>query len=85
MRWFFLGFVIPLISFTSLSVEDYKVIVKKLAAKYKRNVNIHFIIFLGQVCRGLCVHDVVNLYSKNENIYYTAYYESKGKSNGGVS
>jgi len=38
-----LGFVIPLISFTSLSVEDYKVLVKKLAAKYKRNVNIHFI------------------------------------------
>jgi len=38
-----LGFVIPLISFTSLSVEDYKVLVKKLAVKYKRNVNIHFI------------------------------------------
>jgi len=37
------GFVIPLIQFTSLSVEDYKVIVKKFAAKYKRNVNIHFI------------------------------------------
>ena len=39
--------------------------------------------FVGQVCHGLCVHDVVNLYSKNENIYYIAYYESKGKSNGG--
>jgi hypothetical protein len=39
----FLGFVIPLISFTSLSVEDYKVLVRKLATKYKKNVNIHFI------------------------------------------
>jgi len=38
-----LSFVISLISFTSLSEEDYKVIVRKLAAKYKRNVNIHFI------------------------------------------
>jgi len=42
MRWFF-GFVIPLISFTSLNVEDYKVIVRKLATKYKKNVNIRFI------------------------------------------
>jgi len=39
----FLGFVIPLISFILFSVEDYKVLVKKLAAKYKRNVNINFI------------------------------------------
>jgi hypothetical protein len=31
-----LGFVILLILFTSLSVEDYKVIVERLAAKYKK-------------------------------------------------
>jgi len=36
--------VIPLIPFTSLSEEDYKVIVKKLAAKYKKNVNVDLIV-----------------------------------------
>ena len=30
---------LQLIPFTSLSEEDYKVIVKRLAAKYKKNVN----------------------------------------------
>jgi len=33
----------PIIPFTSLSEEDYKVIVKKLAVNYKMNVNIDLI------------------------------------------
>jgi len=34
----------PIIPFTSLSVEDYKVIVSRLAAKYKKNVNVDLIV-----------------------------------------
>ena len=40
----FIGRIDKVIPFTSLSVEDYKVIVKKLAAKYKKNVNVDLIV-----------------------------------------
>ena len=40
----FIGRIDKVIPFTSLSVEDYKVIVKKLAKKYKKNVNVDLIV-----------------------------------------
>ncbi|MFP3159726.1 MAG: AAA family ATPase [Hydrogenobaculum sp.] len=40
----FIGRIDKVIPFTSLSVEDYKVIVRKLAAKYKKNVNVDLIV-----------------------------------------
>ena len=40
----FIGRIDKVIPFTSLSVEDYKVIVRRLAAKYKKNVNVDLIV-----------------------------------------
>ena len=40
----FIGRIDKVVPFTSLSVEDYKVIVKRLAAKYKKNVDVDFIV-----------------------------------------
>jgi len=40
----FIGRIDKVVPFTSLSVEDYKVIVKRLAAKYKKNVDVDAIV-----------------------------------------
>jgi len=40
----FIGRIDKVVPFTSLSEEDYKVIVKKLAAKYKKNINVDLIV-----------------------------------------
>jgi hypothetical protein len=40
----FIGRIDKVIPFTSLSVEDYKVIVRRLATKYKKNVNVDLIV-----------------------------------------
>jgi len=39
-----LGFVILLILFASLNVKDYEVVVSRFAVKYKKSVNIDFIV-----------------------------------------